>query len=259
MPPSPCPERLRKLIARLNKESSPEVREELRILRLILEAIREKRQNNKGPDDYVVNLPSTITINLTDYSFRIRSELASALADIDPPERIERVRECVVWLPVRKGGTATQCNRLFWAGRANILACDKHVDLWRRREHRRREKIRKTKAETKRLKEVATNTLDGMTTTAQSVIRAVMGAERRLFWEIDGECWYEFYNDDRVPRSSEIIRNVTHRLHKDGYLEYHESADRRDRRGFSKSDRYYPTQKLIDLWNDKHARIPKQS
>ena len=38
--------------------------------------------------------------------------------------------------------------------------------------------------------------------------------------------------------------------YKDGYLDYHESADSRDRRGFSRYDRYTPTQKLIDLWNE---------
>src|SRR5689334_23823408 len=103
MPPTPCPERLRKLIARLNKESNPEARDEARVLRLILSAIQNKRQNNKGPDTYVVNLPSTIKLNLTDYSSDIRNELADALADIDPPGLIERIRECVV------------CKCLLWA------------------------------------------------------------------------------------------------------------------------------------------------
>jgi hypothetical protein len=254
MPPSVCPERLQKLIDRLNRESSPEAREETRVLRLILQAIRDKRQNNKGPETYVVNLPSKITINLTNYESDIRSELAEALADIEPPERIERVRECVVGLPVRKGGTGTQCNRLFWAGRAKTLACDKHVDLWRQREYRRREKISKTKAATKRRKELATNTFDQMNRTEQSVIRAIMLQRARQFSTIDQESWMDFYHDDLLPRSTWIVRNVTHSMFKNGFLTYYESADKKDRRGFSPFDRYYPTPKLDELWEEMTAR-----
>src|SRR5688572_13601495 len=111
MPPTPCPERLRKLIERLNRESG----DEARVLRLILSEV-EKRRQGKGQETYVVNLQSKITISLTDYSFHIRNDLADALADIDPPELIERIRYCPV------------CNCLFWAGKANKKACDKHGD-----------------------------------------------------------------------------------------------------------------------------------
>lgn len=242
MPPTPCPERLRRLIDRLNKESG----DEARVLRLILAAIQNKRQNNKGPDTYVVNLPSTITIDLTDYSFHIRNELADALADIDPPELIERIRECVV------------CKCLLWAGRADKVACDKHVDRWRKREHRRDIKQRKAVAATKRRKQKATETFDQMNRTAQSIIRAIMSGARK-FTSIDGYSWHDFYDDDLLPRSTLVVRRVTHKLYKDGFLTYHESADRRDRYGFSPNDYYYPTPKLTELWNDKTLRIPKQS
>lgn len=162
MPPTPCPERLRKLIARLNKESNPEARDEARVLRLILSAIQNKRQNDKGPDTYVVNLPSTIKLNLTDYTSDIRNELADALADIDPPSLVERIRECVV------------CKCLLWAGRADKVACDKHVGLWRKRQNRRDLKQRKTVAATKGRKQKATETFDQMNRTAQAVIRVIM-------------------------------------------------------------------------------------
>src|SRR5687767_15348250 len=53
--------------------------------------------------------------------------------------------------------------------------------------------------------------------------------------------WHDFDDDDLLPRSTLVVRRVTHKLYKDGYLEYHESAERRDRRGFSSFDRYTPT------------------
>jgi hypothetical protein len=243
MPPTRCPERLRKLIERLNNESSDESREEARVLREILRDIQKYRQSKKGQDTYVAKLPSTITIDLTDYTSIIRNELAEALADVDPPDLIARIRECPI----------SYCNRLFWAGRtgrAGKKTCDKHVDLWRQREYRRNKKQAETRAAAKRAQDEARKTLSEMKRTAQSVIRAIMVSDAREFGEIDGALWQEFYHDDMVPRSTWIVRNVTHKLYRDGYLDYHESADSRDRRGFSIYDRYTPTRKLINLWND---------
>src|SRR6185295_128484 len=164
MPPTACPERLRKLINRVNKESSDQARDEARVLRQILQAIQNWRQNKGSTDTFQVNLPSTITIDFRDFSSHIRNEFASALADIDPPEMIERIRECPV----------EHCNTLFWAGRDDKVACDRHVDVWRKRKNRRDIKQRKTVAATKRRKQEATETFDQMNRTTQSVIRAVM-------------------------------------------------------------------------------------
>jgi hypothetical protein len=234
MPPAACPERLLKRIKRLNQENSVEAQH----LKLILRAIQNNKQNNKDPEPYVVKLPSTITVDLTNFSVRIRNELIDALSAIDPPELIERIRECPV------------CHDLYWAGRGDKAACDKHVERWRKRENRRDIKKREIDAATKRRRDEATETLLGMKTTALSVIRAIMESDARSFGAIDVAVWNQFYYDDRVPPSTWIVRNVTHKLYKDGYLDYHESADSRDRRGFSIYDRYTPTQKLIDLWND---------
>jgi hypothetical protein len=198
----------------------------------------EKRRQGKGQETYVVNLRSKITISLTDYSFHIRNDLADALADIDPPELIERIRYCPV------------CNCLFWAGTSRKKACDKHGDRVRKANNRRDINQRKKAAATKSKKEEATKTLDQMNRTALSVIRVVMVSKARKFNTIDAESWHDFYNDGLLPRSTLVVRRVTHKLHKDGYLTYHESAERRNRYGFSNDDYYYPTQKLIDLWND---------
>jgi len=235
MPPTPCPERVRKLINRVNRESG----DEARVLRKILSAIRNKRQNNKGPETYVVNLPSTITVNLIDYSSsHIRNDLADALADIDPPSLIERIRECPV----------PHCNSLFWAGRDNKKACDKHVALWRQREYRKKKKKKQSAAEIERENAAATKTLSAMNRTRLSVIRAVMVSGARKFGAIDVASWWDFWNDGLLPRSMLVVRRVTHKLHKEEYLDYAESVERRDKRGFSIEDRYSPTQKLTDLW-----------
>src|SRR5205085_8858866 len=87
-----------------------------------------------------------------------------------------------------------------------------------------------------------------------SVIRAIMVSGARKFSTIDGTSWHEFFDDGRVPRSTRIVRLTTHKLFKDGYLEYYESAERRDRYGFSNDDRYYPTKKIKDLWADSERK-----
>src|SRR5690349_3308241 len=102
MPPTPCPARLRRLIAQANEKpidpSHP--------LRLILRALRDKKQN-KGPDTVPLQSTSRVTINLNDYSVTVHNELANALRDIDPPDKINLIREC------------QSCSHLFWAGRVD--------------------------------------------------------------------------------------------------------------------------------------------
>jgi hypothetical protein len=234
MPPTPCPERLRKLINRVNKESGDQARDEARVLRQILQAIQNWRQNKGSTDTFQVNLPSTITIDFRDFSSHIRNELASALADIDPPEMIERVRECPV----------EHCNTLFWAGRDDKKACDKHGERVRQANYRRDIKDRKTAAAGKRRKHEVKTTLNEMKRTARAVIRAVMVARKRKFQRIDVQTSQILWSAYGFIPSTRVIRNVTHKLHKDGYLDYFPSAER----GFAIEDQYYPTQKLIDLW-----------
>jgi hypothetical protein len=244
MPPAPFPERLRKLIDRLNKESSPEAHEEMRVLKLILSEIEKQRQG-KGQGTYAVKLKSTITIDLINYTSHIRNELADALEYIDPPDRIERIRECLV----------PDCGRLFWAGTSRKKACDKHVDRVRQANHRRDIKDRKTAAAAKRRKQEVKTTLDEMKRTAKCVIRAVMVARKRKFQRIDVETSQYLWDLHGFIPSTRVIRNVTHKLHKDGYLDYFPSAES----GFAIEDQYYPTEKLIDLWNDPRLRTEQQS
>lgn len=233
---------MRKLIDRLNKQGG----DEAHVFREILRTIQKRRQNKTDQETYAVKLQSTITINLIDYTSHIRNDLAEALEEIDPPELIERIHECPV----------AHCGHLFWAGTSRKKACNKHGDRVRKANNRRDINQRKKAAAAKSKKEEATKTFDGMNRTQQSVIRAIMVSGAREFGEIDGTSWHEFFDDGRVPRSTLVVRRVTHKLHKDGFLTYHESADRRNRYGFSPNDYYYPTQKLIDLWNDSQPPAP---
>ena len=238
MPPVPYPERLKKFIERINREGG----DEARVFRIILSEI-EKQRRGKGQHNYPVKLQCTITINLTDYSANIRSDLADALAEIDPPELIERIRECPV----------AHCGHLFWAGTSRKKACDKHGDRVRQANYRREIKDRKTAAQAKRRKQEVKTTLDEMKRTARAVIAAVMVARKRKFQKIDVETSHILWDLHGFIPSTLVIRNVTHKLHKDGYLDYFPSAEN----GFAIEDQYYPTQKLIDLWNDSQAH--KQS
>ena len=214
--------------------------DEAHVFREIVHTIQKRRHNKTGQETYAVKLQSTVTINLLDYTSHIRNDVADALGDIDPPNLIERIREC----------PESHCGHLFWAGREDKTACDKHAGRRRKRQNRLDIKLRKKAAAARSKKEEATKTFDGMNRTQQSVIRAIMVSGAREFGVIDATSWQEFFGEGRVPRSTLIVRRTTHKLFKDGYLEFHESAERRNRYGFSKWDRYEPTQKLIDLWND---------
>jgi hypothetical protein len=252
MPPKACPPYMRRLLKRLNELQPSEPNP----LKHLLKALQENKQG-KGGDTVTVKNPSEVTINLVSSRITVRSDLELALQDVgdDFPNLVELIREC----------PESTCGRLFWAGRSDKKACDEHIGLLRKRRNRRdiknREKQKKAdaKADAKRVeaesrREKATKTLAQMNRTRLSVIRAIMVAGVREFWEIDGYSWHDFNNDDLLPRSMLVVRRVTHKLHKEGYLDFRESAERRDKRGFSLEDRYSPTQKLIDLWNDSRPR-----
>src|ERR1043166_9244070 len=241
MPPAPCPERLQKRLSRLNQENSVEAQH----IRGILRAIQ-----SKSAEPYSVKLPSTITVDLTDFSVRIHNELTDALKAFDPPELIHRIKECPV------------CPDLYWAGREDKAACDKHVDRWRQRKYRDEKRKRERAAADQQRRDEATEILRALSKAKRAVIRAIMGKDASDFYEIDVAVWHEYNDAGILPRSKLVIRRSTHRLYRDGYLEYRESADRlestdrRTRRKVSPYDRYTPTRKLIDLWADADTREP---
>ncbi len=129
MPPKLCPPRLRRLIAEANEKPIDTTHP----LRLILRALKDKSQN-KGPDTLPLPSMSLVTINLTDYSVTVRNELALALKEIYPPNRINLIREC------------RKCSLLFWAGRVDKVVCDKHTEQWRKSKQRIKQKAEQAQA-----------------------------------------------------------------------------------------------------------------
>jgi hypothetical protein len=227
MPPKVCPHHLRRLINEANDQPSGE-----HPFRQILKAFQAKRQGKSQPS-VAVKSASLVTVNLTDYSVRIRSELDLALHEIHLPNLVNLVGECPV----------ASCGHLFWKGRADKKTCDEHVELWRKRKHRRDKKQRETEAKRTHRKEEATKTISQMSPTALAVIRAIMGVSERprLFWEIDWWVAYEHREGGEVVRSTKVVRQTINKLARDGYLTYSESAE-------SDEDRYEPTPKLVNLW-----------
>lgn len=250
MPPKACPPYMRRLLKRLNELQPSEPNP----LKQLLKAIQENRQG-KGGDTVTVKSPSEVTVNLVNLRVTVRSDLELALQDVDNdlPNLVNLIREC----------PESTCGQLFWAGRSDKKACDKHIGVLRKRRNRRdiknREKQKKAdaKADAKRVeaesrRQKATKTFNEMTPTARSVIHVIMAKKARSFGTIDVESSHRLWDIGDRSRSTKVVRNVTHSLYKDGYLEWYESADHQ------REDRYYPTQKLRDLWTESQREKEQQ-
>ena len=139
--PTPCPSRLKELIALANLEPDSDTRKHLQV---IARAFRAKRQGKPTPPAIQIEIQQLITVSLSDGAIQTPGgELESALDLIDPPGNIQLVREC------------PKCLEIFWAGRKDKEACDKHVSWWGKREWRRkgREKAeRRARAKARRAK-----------------------------------------------------------------------------------------------------------
>jgi hypothetical protein len=218
MPPKRCPRYLKRLIA-----DDPDS------LRQILRAFQDRRQN-KGAETLAMPSMSRVTINLTDLTVTVRTELELALAEISPLSIIDLIHECPV------------CKTLFWAGRADKVACNKHVERWRKRENRRNQKGKEAEVKTERAAAKLEKTIRGLSKTATALIIAIMARHCRLFHKIDQEASYEIdeISWERVP-SSYIVRQTLTMLVKRGYLEHRPS-------GNPFEDRYEPEDKLFELW-----------
>ncbi len=230
MPPKQCPLRLQRLIKRENALPASDPHP----LRQILKAFQAKRQN-KGPETFAVKFPSEVTINLTDCTVAVRNDLALALAEIDLPAMVDLIRECPI--PI--------CRRLFWAGRADKVACDAHVGQWRKQEDRRKKK--QTQAETDREREEARlrKTISRLSRTAVAVITVIMADRRRVFESIDNWACYYLRGSVRKVPSRFIVRQTLTMLVKEGYLTYQADVD-------PDEDQYEPREKLINLWTEMH-------
>lgn len=225
MPPRPCPLRLQRLINRENALPASEPHP----LRQIRRAFQDKKKG-KGWETFVVGFPSDVTINLTDCTVRVQNELALALADISSPDMIDMIRDCPV------------CGDLFWAGRAEKEACDRHKEQWRKQRQRRNEKRKQAEVDSERDAAQLEKTIRGLSKTATAVIIAIMAGHCRLFHNIDQEACYGIGQTswERIP-SSYVVRQTLAMLVKRGYLEHYPA-------GNPLEDRYEPEDKLSELW-----------
>lgn len=230
MPPKRCPVRLQRLIDRANESSKPHA------LTLILRAIQDRRQN-KGPETVVVESMSQVTVNLTDYSVTVRNELDLALAEIDPPDKIDLIRECRV------------CGHLFWAGRVDKVVCNKHAEQWRKSKQRSKKKADEAKAEKEATERKIKKELEGMSNTAVAVLNAIVFAGERVFYKIDFKAWEELDENPSVRRvpNRRIVRRTLTMLVDRGYLTHEEQGDPLD-------DYYLPRKKLLDYWDEVRDR-----
>src|SRR5687767_11042521 len=150
MPPKPCPLRLKRLINRENALAASDPHP----LRQIVRAF-QARKHSKGGDTFAVQFLSDVTINFIDYGVSTRNDLADALDGVGQVG-LDLIRECA----------NPKCDRLFWAGRADRMACEKHLQQWSKREYRRKRKERETETKSaqdaKRKEREATKTLDQM-------------------------------------------------------------------------------------------------
>jgi hypothetical protein len=201
-------------------------------LRQILRALQERREN-KGADTVALSSMSRVTINLTDYSINVHSELASALKEINPPDKIHLIRECQT------------CPRLFWAGRVDKVACDKHAGKLRKSKQRKKEKEDRAKAEKEASDRKIRNQLKRMSRTAVALLNAIVFKGERVYWKIDTAAYWELKDNNLVLRAPNyrIVRQTLTMLVDRGYLRHEPQGDPAE-------DYYLPQRKLLNHWSE---------
>jgi len=201
-------------------------------LRLILRALQDKRQN-RGLATLAVQSQSQVTINLTDYKVTVRSELAFALSEVNPPEGMHLIRECPV------------CRWVFWAGRDDKKTCDKHAEKERKRKQRQNKKAEAKQQAAERKDAELKKALHGLSRTAIALLNAIVIGGKRTFNKIDFAAWKELDDDPSVQRVPpfRIVRNTLNMLVKRGYLD-HVPKDDPDH------DLYIPEPRIMKAWSE---------
>jgi len=184
-----------------------------------------------------VEFLSRVTINLTDFSVEVRNELALALMEVDPPNKIALIRECRI------------CNGVFWAGRADKVACDRHAGQWRKSEQRRKGKAEAKKQAAERKDAQLKKALRGMSRTAVALLNAIVFGKQRVFYKIDHAAWDELDDNPSVLRvpNRRIVRRTLTMLVDRKYLTHQPQDDPLD-------DLYFPEQHLIKAWTEMHQK-----
>lgn len=176
--PTPCPSRLKELIALANLEPDSEARKHLQA---IARAFRANRQGEADAPSIQLEIRQIITVALGDGRVETsRGELELALDEIEPPDKIDLIREC----------PSPKCLEIFWAGRANKEACKKHAGAWSKSEWRRR--VEEKKAEKARIRasraEIRKKTPFELSLTTATILDAVV-EQNHYFDSIDQFCY----------------------------------------------------------------------
>jgi hypothetical protein len=200
------------------------------VVKSILRALKERRQN-LGTDILAMRRMSRVTINLDDLTVEARSDLELALGETTPQTMIDLIRECVV------------CPTLFWAGRIDKVACDKHAARWRKRKQRRKEKAARATVAGRQHAERKAEAIKGFSPTAVAILNAIAIGGERVFWKIDHAVFGDLEKNPsvKIVPQRHIVRRTINMLVRLGFLEHAERAE-------DYEDEYTPTPKLIDLW-----------
>jgi len=214
--PTPCPSRLKELIALANLEPDSEA---LTHLRAIAQAFRAKRQKKtKASASVQIELKQTIKVLLADGTVETsRDELELVLAQIEPPSKIDLIREC------------PKCREIFWAVRADKEACDRHTAAWSKQEWRRKTKEKEAKRakERERRAKSPSRTDKPLSLTSKIILEAIAN-QNHLFSSIDYYCFWELNRSRRYGGNTYRTATVTRCLELLVDSEYIHRAERED-------------------------------
>jgi DNA-binding MarR family transcriptional regulator len=227
--PTPCPSRLKELIALANLEPDSEVRKHLKA---IAEAFRTKRRRQNATSSIDIPSPFQIRIDLENGALTgVYDELAVALQQVESESNVDRIRQCPI------------CSEIFWAGRADKEACARHAVRWRKQEWRREEKKRiaeREKRHAQRVRRQIQKPFELSRTTA-AILDAVELEQKRRFKTIDDYCYLHLRAWGRhtgMYRTVNVTRGLK-KLEELGYIHCYRPEDDKDAKPY-----YTPTTKL---------------
>jgi len=177
--PTPCPSRLKELIALANLEPDSEARKHLQAIARAFKAQRQRKP--KAPASIKIEIKQTITVLLGDGTIETpRDEVELALDQIEPAIKIDLIREC------------PRCLEIFWAGRDDKEACTKHSDALRKREKRRRDKEKAEKAAKAKARRATAKSrfAKPLSKTSETILEAIADHQHTLE-SIDNHCFHE--------------------------------------------------------------------
>jgi len=182
-------------------EEADYVREARDSLRSIARAFLARRRGESDARAFIqITGHHTIKLNLEARMVEFsEDELTLAFEQIEPPSRIDLIRECPI------------CSLIFWAGRSDKETCGpEHSGVWRKREQRRKDRERKeerAKERAKRIKRRANaNKPFKLSKTTATILDAV-DDRNRTFKTIDDYCNLHL-RKHKYSRSPGVYRTV---------------------------------------------------